>query len=107
MIENINKSQTNNLLSVNYNANERYENSSFRNENVNPIIPHLFLNYKQDKNNDTQIFCHYIKYHFNFNSKLNNISNISLKLFYNYLNLPFFISEKIYNGFLKLYSSKN
>ena len=109
MIENINKSQTNNFLSVNYNANERYENSnsSFRNENVNPIIPHLFLNYKQDKNNDTQIFCHYIKYHFNFNSKLNNISNISLKLFYNYLNLPFFISEKIYNGFLKYFGNNS
>ena len=105
MTEKINNPQTNKFLTINYNGNEHLENSSLLNENTNPIIPYLFLNDKQNRNNDIQIFCHYIKYHFNFNSKLNNISNISLKLFYNYLNLPLFISEKIYNGFLKYFDN--
>ena len=105
MTEKINNPQSKNFLTINYNGNEHLENSSLLNENINQIIPYLFLNDNQNRNNDIQIFSHYIKYHFNFNSKLNNISNISLKLFYNYLNLPFYISEKIYNGFLKYFDN--
>ena len=63
---------------------------------TNIIIPKLFL-----RNVTPEIFEKYLCVHFNFMNK--NFEEINFPLFYNFMELPLFISNILYNSFKNIY----